>query len=133
MSITGGRFLAPFLEHEAGFSDTWIGITLSVQYAILSLLAPVYGKLADSLEKKRPHYGRGKVLSAGVLGGTLSFLLHGMNFIWNHSFFDSLYYHFVVSVTRRSPLFSIVLQNKEIHCLFFSFLFFPNRFKSSMH
>jgi Na+/melibiose symporter-like transporter len=98
MAITGGRFLAPFLEHEANMSDANIGLTLSAQYAILSVFAPYYGRLADSQERKYPHYGRGRVLIAGITFGTIAFHLHGVNFVWDLPIFHSLYYHFVVQI-----------------------------------
>ena len=98
MSITGGRFLAPFLEHEAGMTDSNIGLILGIQYAILSVMAPYYGKYADDQEKKYPNYGRGKVLVAGIICGTSAFLMHGISDIWDQPIFDSLYFHYAVQV-----------------------------------
>jgi MFS family permease len=60
-------------------SDAWIGTTLACQYAILSLLAPVYGHYADQQERKRPHWGRAKVLIWGIAIGTVFFCMHGIH------------------------------------------------------
>jgi hypothetical protein len=69
ISVTGGRFKAPFLlEHEAGFSDSLIGITLALQGVISCLLGPWFGSLADSRERLYPHR---------IFVGSILFLLSG--------------------------------------------------------
>lgn len=93
MAITGGRFLAPFLEHESEMTDSNIGLILGIQYAILSVLAPYYGKRADAQERKHPNYGRGSVVGVGIICGSISFLMHGLNTVWDLPIFDSLYFH----------------------------------------
>ena len=77
MTLTGGRFLAPFLEHEANFTDSQIGTTLALQYLIMSVTSPFFGQIADRAEAKLPHYGRAFWLMGGILVGTICFSLHG--------------------------------------------------------
>jgi Na+/melibiose symporter-like transporter len=77
ISVTGGRFKAPFLEHEAGFSDSLIGITLALQGVISCLLGPWFGSLADSRERLYPHRGRVQALSLGIFVASILFLLSG--------------------------------------------------------
>jgi hypothetical protein len=77
LSIAGGRFIAPFLEHEAGFSDSLIDITVAMQLCLTTILGTLGGSWADGLERKYPNRGRSHVILAGVVGGSLFFLLHG--------------------------------------------------------
>lgn len=79
-AITGGKFIAPMLEHlSPNFTEGMIGLTLSIQYAIVALLAGWGGRLADMEEKQSSWgWGRLKVLCWGILIGTISFLGHNL-------------------------------------------------------
>ena len=80
-AITGGKFISTFLEDlSPNFSEGVIGMTLSIQYAVVALLAGIGGRLADSEEKQSPFWGWGrlKVMCWGILIGTLAFVGHGL-------------------------------------------------------
>lgn len=86
IAVTGGRFMAPFLEHEAHFSDTMIGATLAMQMAIMSLCSSIGGAYADERERQLPLRGRAQVMMWGVSCGNILFLLHGLSYMlpsWN--------------------------------------------------
>ncbi|CAB9513042.1 expressed unknown protein [Seminavis robusta] len=111
MSVSGGRFLAPFLKEEAELSDSWIGTTFACQYAILSLLAPWFGHWADQREKRYPHKGRAQILMATVTIGTLSFSLHGLHYVVPLPVFHSLPFHILAQcgyATAFASLFPIL-------------------------
>lgn len=78
LAIAGGRFIAPFLEHEAGFSDTLIGLTVAMQLCVSTILGTLGGSWADALERNYPTRGRSYIMLGGVVGGSSFFLLHGM-------------------------------------------------------
>jgi hypothetical protein len=80
-AITGGKFISTFLEYlSPNFSEGMIGLTLSIQYAIVALLAGWGGRLADLEEKQSSLWGWGrlKVMCWGILIGTIAFLGHGL-------------------------------------------------------
>jgi len=80
-SITGGKFIAPLLaQMSPNYKESVIGITLSIQYAIVACLAGWGGSLADTEEKQSTVWGMGrlKVMSWGVLLGTFAFLGHDL-------------------------------------------------------
>jgi hypothetical protein len=84
ISVTGGRFLAPFLRHQAGLDDGQIGTVLALQTLLTTLTGGYGGAWADRREMMYPHRGRAQVLGVGVTMGTISFVLHsGIN--WNIS------------------------------------------------
>ena len=60
------------------FTESMIGITLSIQYALVACLAGWGGRLADMEEKQSDDWGWGrlKVMSCGILLGTFAFLGH---------------------------------------------------------
>jgi hypothetical protein len=78
ISLTGGRFLAPFLEKEGGLTATEIGLALALQQSVSTLLSSIGGSYADQLEFQSPGRGRAMVLGLGIVVGTLTFTLHGM-------------------------------------------------------
>jgi Na+/melibiose symporter-like transporter len=91
ISITGGRFLAPFLEHEASLSATQIGSLLALHQAMSVLTSSVAGSYADSMERTYPGKGRATVLVLGVCLGGIMFLLHGLGRLFpTVIFFDSM-------------------------------------------
>ena len=97
LAVTGGRFLAPFLEHEADYSDSLVGTVLAAQYAVYSILGSVGGSWADSRERQYPNRGRAQVMFAGVVLGSTSFVLHGMcHVVPSVSLFSSNVFHFVL-------------------------------------
>lgn len=80
-AITGGKFISIFLQDlSPNFSEGIIGLTLSIQYAVVAVLAGWGGRLADIEESQAILWGSGrlKVMCWGVLIGTLAFLGHGL-------------------------------------------------------
>ena len=80
-TVTVGKFIAPLLQTlSSKFTDSTIGITFSIQYGIVALLASWGGVLADKAERRSLHWGRGRllVLAGSVLLGTISFLGHAL-------------------------------------------------------
>lgn len=97
LAVTGGRFLAPFLEHEANFSLTIVGSVLAAQYAVFSVLGSAGGSWADSRERQYPNIGRAQVMLTGVIMGSATFLLHGMCHVFpSVSLFSSTEWHFLL-------------------------------------
>jgi Na+/melibiose symporter-like transporter len=78
ISFTQGRFLAPFLEHEASLSASQIGTLLAIHQGTKVLTSSVAGSWADAMERRYPGRGRAIVMALGVTMGALFFLLHGM-------------------------------------------------------
>lgn len=80
-AVTGGKFISTFLEYlSPNFTEGVIGITLSIQYIVVALLAGWGGRLADMEEKQSSFWGWGrlKVMCWGILIGTLAFVGHGL-------------------------------------------------------
>jgi hypothetical protein len=88
ISLTGGRFLAPFLEQEGGLTATEIGLTLALQQSISTLLSSIGGSYADQIEFQSPGRGRAMVLGLGIVVGTLTFVLHGIVPRWIPSWLE---------------------------------------------
>ena len=111
LAICGGRFIAPFLEHEADFSDTLIGFAVAMQIGITSILGTVGGSWADVMERKYPNQGRSYVIISGVVGGSVFFLMHGTWRLFpGVPFFQSTLWHmtlrflYATSVSVVSPV-----------------------------
>ena len=81
IAVTGGRFLAPFLEHECALSSTTIGVLMALQRLVEIPAASLCGRWADQLEQPQYYPGKGRalLLGAGVLSGTVLFGLHCMS------------------------------------------------------
>lgn len=95
LAITGGRFLAPFLEHEAHYSDALVGTVLAAQSALSSVLGSVGGSWADARERHFANKGRAQVMFTGVVVGSVSFLLHGSSLVFpSVTLFSSTEWHF---------------------------------------
>ena len=80
-AVTGGKFICSLLEYlSPNFSEGVIGLTLSIQYVVVALLAGWGGRLADVEEKQSSFWGWGrlKVMCWGILIGTLAFVGHGL-------------------------------------------------------
>ena len=80
-TLTCGKFTAPLLQKlSPRFTDSMIGMTLALQYAIVAMLAGWGGSLADAQERISPRWGLGrvKVLGFALTLGTIAFLGHGL-------------------------------------------------------
>ena len=80
-TVTCGKFIAPLLQTlSPKFTDSLIGTTLSIQYAIVALFAGFGGSLADRAERKFSHWGHGRllVIAGSILLGTFAFLGHAI-------------------------------------------------------
>jgi len=93
ISITGGRFLAPFLEHEAHLSAKGIGACLALQQAIVTIAGSAGGSWADARERKYPGQGRAQVMGVGVICASVAFLLHSVRYILPFAFLSSNVWH----------------------------------------
>mmetsp|Transcript_12433 Transcript_12433/g.19144 ORF Transcript_12433/g.19144 Transcript_12433/m.19144 type:complete len:461 (+) Transcript_12433:129-1511(+) len=97
LSVSCGRFIAPFLKHEAGFSDEYIGYAVALQIGISSTLGMFGSSWSDYIESKYPNRGRSYVILSGVFGATFFFILHGT---WRCfpgvSFFQSIAWHMLL-------------------------------------
>lgn len=115
LTVLGGRFLAPFLENEAGLSSSEIGICLSLQQLAITFASGLAGSLADRRERRannnnnsitttttttrgtrgrKRNYGRVQIILCGVLLATCAFVLHGLQHLcpeWK--VFQSLEWH----------------------------------------
>jgi len=97
LSISCGRFIAPFLKHEAGLSDELIGFAVALQVGISSSFSIIGSSWADDLERKYPHRGRSYVILSGMFTATFFFLLHGTWRIFPQvSFFQSVSWHMIL-------------------------------------
>lgn len=67
ISITGGRFMASFLEQEASLSPAAIGSLLALQDATSVIASSFAGVFADWMEQRYPKRGRRWVLGNGIL------------------------------------------------------------------
>lgn len=79
IAVTGGRFLAPFLEHECGLTGAQIGAALAVQQLVGLPGNSCAGSAADRLEGRYPGYGRAGTVATGIVLGTIVFVLHGVS------------------------------------------------------
>ena len=104
LSVTGGRFFAPFLEHEASFSDEIVGSVLATQCAVSALLGSAGGTWADARERRFPGQGRAQVMFIGVSVGSISFLLQGVHHLLPLSLFITPEWHFVLRIAWASSL-----------------------------
>eukprot|EP00977_Amphora_coffeiformis_P006008 scaffold1289_cov178-Amphora_coffeaeformis.AAC.6 len=79
LTVTGGRFLAPFLEHAVGLTARQIGIVVAGQQIILTIGSALAGKFADVCERHYPDKGRLCVIGLGVTWGTAAMWLHRLH------------------------------------------------------
>jgi MFS family permease len=98
ISTTGGRFLAPFLEHEADLNAESIGVCLALQSVVSLIVSPFGGSWADSFERRNPGTGRVLVMALGVFIGSMCCLLHSIHYLVSLSFFTSHLWHFGLQV-----------------------------------
>ncbi|CAB9520265.1 expressed unknown protein [Seminavis robusta] len=79
ISVTGGRFLAPFLRN-LGLSDTEIGVALALQLAIMTCIGPWAARVTEALESEYPGRGRAQVLTTGIIYATMEYLMNALDF-----------------------------------------------------
>jgi MFS family permease len=92
VSVSGGRFLALFLENVAQLSGTEIGLVLALQQLVMTALAPWATSLADARERAHPGKGRVHVVACGIVLGTAAFLLHNLvSHTWMHMALQVVY------------------------------------------
>jgi MFS family permease len=92
VSVSGGRFLALFLENVAQLSSTEIGLVLALQQLVMTALAPWATSLADAREQNHPCQGRVHVVACGIVLGTAAFLLHNLvSHTWMHMALQVVY------------------------------------------
>lgn len=80
-TVTVGKFIAPLLQTlSPKFTDSLIGVTLSIQYGIVAALAGWGGSLADRAERKSSQWGHGRllVIALSTTLGTFAFLGHAL-------------------------------------------------------
>ena len=120
ISIIGGRFLAPFLEHEAQLSSSQIGFFLAVQQCIGVPVSSMGGVWADSLERKYPGRGRALIMALGVATGGLFFVLHGAGRLApeESSVFRSVEWYFILRVLMSFSV-AIIFPVADGMCLSF--------------
>jgi uncharacterized membrane protein YraQ (UPF0718 family) len=99
LSVTGGRFFAPFIETEGALSVVQIGGLLAVQQAIGLVTNPWAGRIADQAVKCHSQNARVWILAAGALSGTLVFLLLGARRLFpDIALFSSWEWFFVLRI-----------------------------------
>jgi Na+/melibiose symporter-like transporter len=99
ISITGGRFLASFLEQEASLSPAAIGSLLAIQDATSILASSFAGVFADRMERRYPKRGRRWVLGMGSCMGSVCFGLHGCNRLFpSINFFATLPWYILLRI-----------------------------------
>jgi Na+/melibiose symporter-like transporter len=95
ISVTGGRFLAEFLEQEVELSTSQIGGLLALQKFVGVLSSSIAGQIADVMEERHGrNKGRIGVLGCGVVVSTICFCLHGCHRIFGfdtNSFGDKVF------------------------------------------
>ena len=75
-TMTGGRFLAPFLEQHLHVSLPIIGALLAVQTTVLTIGGSLVGPWADRREVQYPGTGRAQCVALGIGLGGAACLLH---------------------------------------------------------
>ena len=97
VSMTGGRFLAPFLEHRLQWAPGQIGVALALHQVVSTLTGSAGGAGADHLERRYPHIGRAIVLGVGVATGTMALCLQEVH-VWfpQTSFWSTTWTWFVL-------------------------------------
>ena len=78
ISITGGRFIAPFLEQDGHLNVTEIGFALASQQVVSTIFSSSGGSYADFMEFKYPKRGRAICMGIGIVLGTMVYLLHSI-------------------------------------------------------
>jgi Na+/melibiose symporter-like transporter len=81
-ALSGGRFTAPFLEHQLNLHENWmIGSALALQILIGSICSPYFGILADRWDaNSKVCHGRLLIMFVGLTLSTVAMLLHTVVF-----------------------------------------------------
>ncbi|KAL7478411.1 hypothetical protein ACHAW6_004179 [Cyclotella cf. meneghiniana] len=84
-ALSGGRFTAPFLEHQLGLTENWmIGSALALQILVGSVGSSYFGILADDWDARTSAGGRegcrGRliIMFGGLVVSTVATVLHGV-------------------------------------------------------
>lgn len=83
ISLSGGRFMSTFLEHELSFHQNWmISAAMATQLLASSCFSAYFGSVADTWEKRsasnRVDSGRLRMMTYGLLLSTLATLMHSL-------------------------------------------------------
>jgi len=128
LTCVGGRFLSPFLEHDAGLSSEQIGTALAIQQFSITIFSWMGGIWADRLTTtKNRNGGRLLVIGLGVTISTIAFLLHGLHHIMNRIvtvdssssyFWNSTEWHYVLQAIYGAAIASVfpVLDGITMDC-----------------
>jgi Na+/melibiose symporter-like transporter len=99
LSVTGGRFMATFLEQEASLSPVAIGSLFAIQDATSVIASSFAGVFADWMEQRYPKRGRRWVVAMGSCFGSACFCLHGCNRIFPSArFFTSFPWYMILRI-----------------------------------
>ena len=91
MTVTGGCFLSPFLEH-LGLNESEIGVALGFARLVDMIGNGTAGAWADHRERMNPKRGRAQVIAIGVAGASVATLCHGWaSRAWQHMLLRSIY------------------------------------------
>lgn len=77
-ALSGGRFTAPFLEHELNFQEQWmVSCALALQILIGSVCSSYFGILADKWDANTERcHGRLRIMYVGLAVSTVATLMH---------------------------------------------------------
>ena len=118
ISITCGRFLAPFLEHEASLTGYEIGLLLSLQQLVSTITSSIAGRIGDEMELsqgKGGGKGRALVIVVSVTVGSMVILLHGTAH-YATSFFDSVYWYGLLRIIAAISI-AFIFPSLDATCL----------------
>jgi Na+/melibiose symporter-like transporter len=96
ISVTGGRFMASFLEQEASLSPAAIGSLLAIQDATSVVASSFAGLFADWMEQRYPKVGRRWVLGMGSCLGSACFCLHGCKRLFPSTLFFASFPWYII-------------------------------------
>lgn len=79
-ALSGGRFTAPFLEHQLKLDENWmIGLALALQILVGSICSPFFGILADKwYAESNGCHGRLAIMLGGMVVSLVATLLHSI-------------------------------------------------------
>ena len=79
-ALSGGRFTAPFLEHQLKLDENWmIGLALALQILVGSVCSPFFGILADKwYAESNECHGRLAIMLGGMVVSLVATLLHSI-------------------------------------------------------
>ena len=79
-ALSGGRFTAPFLEHQLKLNENWmIGLALALQILVGSICSSYFGILADKwYAESNTCHGRLSIMLGGLVVSLVATLLHSV-------------------------------------------------------